>query len=87
MLNMKAYKFMLRVTKFQLRTIYSFSTAERKTWLWVDSAPPPGLLGLKGESKKHSRLTNRKTITFCSIVQIFKTLIANYVKDGEPGVV
>ena len=36
---MKAYKFIPKVRKFQLPTVYSFSTAEGETWLWVDSAP------------------------------------------------
>ena len=40
MLEVKAYKFMLKVTKFQLPTICRFSTTEGKTWLWVDSTPP-----------------------------------------------
>ena len=40
MLKTKAYKFILKVKKFQLPTVYSFSTAEGETWLWVDSAPP-----------------------------------------------
>ena len=38
-LKLKAYKFILKVTK--LPTIYRFSTAEETTWAWVDSAPPP----------------------------------------------
>ena len=43
---MKAYKFILKVRKFQLPTVYSFSTVEGETWLWVDSAAHPGLIGL-----------------------------------------
>ena len=43
---MKGYKFILKVTKFKLPTIYRLSTAEETAWLWVDSAPSPGLLGL-----------------------------------------
>ena len=46
---MNAYKFILKVTKFQLPIVYRFSTAEGITWLWMDSAPPPpspDLLGL-----------------------------------------
>ena len=39
MLKAKSYKFILKVRKFQLPTVYSFSTAEGETWLWVDSAP------------------------------------------------
>ena len=46
-LKTKAYKFILKVRKFQLPTVYSFSTAEGETWLWVDSDPPPCLIGLK----------------------------------------
>ena len=48
-LKTKAYKFILKVRKFQLPTGYSFSTAEGETWLWVDSAlpPPPGLNRVK----------------------------------------
>ena len=48
MLKAKAYKFILKVRKFQLPTVYSFSTAtaEGETWLWVDSTPSPGLIGL-----------------------------------------
>ena len=38
MFETKAYKFKLKVRKFQLPTIYSFSAAEGETWLWVDSA-------------------------------------------------
>ena len=44
MLKTKAYKFILKVRKFQLPTVYHFSTAEGETWLWVDSAPLPGLM-------------------------------------------
>ena len=47
MLKTKAYKFILKVRKFQLPTVYSFSTAEGETWLWVDSAPHPGLNRVK----------------------------------------
>ena len=36
----KAYEFILKVKKFQLPTVYRFSTAEGTTWLWMDSAPP-----------------------------------------------
>ena len=39
--RMKAYKYMVKVTKFQLRTAYRFSTAAGKPNLWADSAPPP----------------------------------------------
>ena len=46
MLKTKAYKFILKVRKSELPTVYSFNTAEGETWLWVDSAPP-GLIGLK----------------------------------------
>ena len=44
MIKTKAYKFILKVRKFQLPTVYSSSTEEGETWLWVDSAPP----GFKG---------------------------------------
>ena len=40
MFKTKASKFILKVRTFQLPTVYSFSTAEGETWLWVDSAPP-----------------------------------------------
>ena len=39
----KAYQYMVKVTKFELPTVYRFSTAEGRPSLWVDSAPPPGL--------------------------------------------
>ena len=32
-LKTKAYKFILKVRKFQLPTVYSFSRAERETWI------------------------------------------------------
>ena len=48
MLKTKAYKFILNVRKFQLPTVYSFSTAEGETWLWVESAPP-GLNRIKAD--------------------------------------
>ena len=38
-LKTKAYKFIIKVRKFQLPTVYSFNTAEGETWLWVDSVP------------------------------------------------
>ena len=47
MLKTKAYKFLPKVRKFQLPTVYSFSTAEGETRLWVDSAPPSGLNRVK----------------------------------------
>ena len=38
---------MVKVRKFQLPTAYRFSTAEGRTSLWADSAPPPGLFRVK----------------------------------------
>ena len=46
MLKTKAYKFILKVRKCQLPTVYSLSTAEGETWLRVDSVPPD-LIGLR----------------------------------------
>ena len=37
---MKAYKYILKVPKFQLPTPHRFSTAERKPSLWADSTLP-----------------------------------------------
>ena len=48
MLKIKACKFILKVRKIQLPTVYSFSTAEGETGLWVDSTPP-GLNRVKHE--------------------------------------
>ena len=53
MLKTKAYKFIIKVGKFQLPNDYSFNIAEEETWLWVDSAPLPGL----------NRVNIRKTTT------------------------
>ena len=39
-LRMKAYKYIIKVTKFQLPTACRFSTAEGRPSQWVDSAPP-----------------------------------------------
>ena len=41
--KMKAYKYIIKVTKFELPTAYRFGTAEGRTSLWADSAPSPGL--------------------------------------------
>ena len=46
-LKMKAYTFILKFTMFQIPTVYRFSTAERTTWLWVDSTAPLCLLELR----------------------------------------
>ena len=48
MLKMRGYKFILKVTKFQLPTVYRFSKAEGTTWLWTDSAFPPPWLSSTG---------------------------------------
>ena len=39
--KMKAYQYIVQVTKFELSTAYRFSTAEGRTSLWTDSTPPP----------------------------------------------
>ena len=49
MLKMKAYEFILKVTTFQLPTVYRFSTADGKTLLWMDSATP-GLIRVKSDA-------------------------------------
>ena len=55
MLKIEAYKFIPTVTKIQFLSIYSFRTAEGKTWLSVD--PPSGPFRVKilfiGHSRKH----------------------------------
>ena len=40
------YSYIVKFTKFELPTAYSFSTAEGRTSLWADSVPPPACLGL-----------------------------------------
>ena len=39
--RMKAYQYIVKVTKFELPTAYRFSTAEGRTSLYADSTPPP----------------------------------------------
>ena len=34
------FKYIVKVTKFQLPTAYRFSTAEGRPSLWADSTPP-----------------------------------------------
>ena len=51
---MKAYQYIVKVTKFELPTAYRFITAEGRTSLWTDSAPPPphlACLGLRCNSQ------------------------------------
>ena len=50
---MKAYKYIIKVRKFQLPTVYRFSTTEGRSSLWADCVPPPGLLRVKNESFKN----------------------------------
>ena len=38
--RMKAYWYIVKVTKFELLIAYRFSTAERRTSLWANSATP-----------------------------------------------
>ena len=44
--RMKAYWYIVKVTKFERPTAYRFSTAERRSRLWVDS-PNAACLGLR----------------------------------------
>ena len=37
--KMKAYYYIVKVTKFALCTVYRFSTAEGRSSLWADSTP------------------------------------------------
>ena len=39
--RMKAYFYIVKVTKFEFPTAYCFGTADGRTRLWADSAPPP----------------------------------------------
>ena len=40
-LKMKAYQYIVKVAKFDLKTAYRFSTAKGRTSLWIDSPPWP----------------------------------------------
>ena len=61
--KMKAYKYILKVTKFQLPTAYHFSTVEGKSSLWADSAL--GLLRVKG-----SQVLNLYSSVFLSLMRL-----------------
>ena len=56
---------MVKVTKFELPTVYRFSTADGRTSLWADSAPPlspPACLGLS-----IGIMTSRHYLSECNI--------------------
>ena len=76
MLKTKAYKFILKVRKFQLPTVYSFSTAEGETWLWVDSAPC-GLNSVNNSrtaSPIHMKLSRMKCFIITKLVAKIRLL-------------
>ena len=51
---MKAYKYIIKVRKFQLPTVYRFSTTEGDPACGqIVPPPPPGLLRVKNESFKN----------------------------------
>ena len=46
--KIQAYQYIVKVTKFELPTqCFRFSKAEGRPSLWADSAPSPGLFGVK----------------------------------------
>ena len=65
--KMKAYQYIVNVTKFELPSAYRFSKAEGRTSLWEDSAPLPGLFRVKIRIFTMGIFENRSLFDFMTI--------------------